>query len=1685
MKQLLFILFFLPSLLYSQSEGGFGFRRFANTANLTATSVNNSDKNASRRAYVHSTGLYYRWNGSAWAIEETIDTFSVSGVTLSLSILNDGVPAKTVNIAGSIYTAGADSTFVKNSGSYLGKRITDKVYRTGNSGFGRTATDSSRIAVSVGDSLNRLPILITDSYNGWFMKPGLIDTDADPFGFSLGGSLNTDGTGTRNNVYRLSINRKGAAQYFSNSTNYFGDEWETDWASTNDPGHHVYERHIAYNDSSGVSYRPFTMQLYRDGSYSDIGTNVDVFNFRGREHETKAAYNARVIIGGAGYSLFNAPFTSVNDTLGQIDLSDIEFNASIVAASKNPNVSISAGVGTAIVLRGNESTNARAAIIGKYNGTNTNTGLDLILATQANNSTGVQLERVFVQAGQDATEVGIGISEPVRTIDVNGHSLFRGALRVNNVGDSSGITVKYASTQTTPIFRIQYNNGTQAAYAHVYNSTNPTLVFGNTTSVDASSPKNTVFGITTPIFTVGAGDNALFGSLVGDNLNGGYRNAGFGSGALGAIIAGNTNSAFGWTAGAGITSGSGNAAFGGRALLTNSTGTGNLAVGSDALRLNTGSNNVGIGYQAGDQTTGNNNLFVGAASGRLNTGSTNIFLGYSSGENETGSSLLYIEPSNSTTPLIKGDFAADTLRIFGYLETGREGTSNTTSPLKFTNNSGTVQFFRSSASPEGVITANEGDFAFTNISSTGRWWGKQTGTGNTGWVEFYTTGNLPSSVNIYTDDGTTDEAERTVTLLDDINFIGASGTADFYVEAGATGGRLDVSVDSSRLYFTDGSGTNAVSSSATTVMLKTGAADQVTILTDKINLVDVSGTTLDFEVKDDTRFKVDSLEDFAIGRWPNFPDAFEYLEKNRYGLLISDNTSSGKKTTIAGMAYDRTSSSYITSDRGSYQFNTSNYLASGTAEMVTGATPPSFYNYNTHPLEPYDNIEMGFRNQWVGIPKDKTQYAYLYQGGDRTASAPFDTAAITMWIGIPQITDTTATAKSTLGTKAVSKVRGWGVQSLFHRTSTQQIEHPFNWIKISTGSVAADTLVDGINFYGRYAFENSAPSVTSGDTSLMAWVGTGSATTPMWMLKSQFGSGGSNIYNSNGTTTANTRTATILESIRFVGTADIGQQYPFQVHSTGNEPPIQLWKGNTDSVYLYQSDVEYHYGSSTVFQIESSEYLILSADSIQASTLSTKTKIQNIVGISNSGTLQQIEGTSGGQVLTWNASGYWELGSGGGGGDGIYGGSGTIPDNTDATITSTGDFRFLYSGGNPAFEFDDGLNQVYISGQNGTYSAYADNSNVGLVAGTGTWLVGSDYALTATASVANTNTQADRLVIQTNSSGTASTNFGSSILFQGESSTTDNRDMLTLGVGWSTVTDASRTAYLDVNPIISGTEVNMYRFGSTGLLVRNTSGSNTMTISSAGLQGTQSMTLGASGNSVTLGGSSGAVTIQSSSNTTTAIVLQPTNNTTGGISIGGVALTSTTLDKKEMRWGSTYTASSGSGVHTALAIQNTYNLTSTASGLQTSILIDPTFTSLTGTYRAIDITANNSSAKGIYQTGSSTVNNFVGPTGFGATTVPDDAIEVTGNLEFLTAGNKIKIATGSNASAGQSGAMTAGSITISTTAVTSNSLIFLNHASVGGTQGILSVGTITAGTSFVINSSSALDTSTVNWWIIN
>ena len=65
--------------------------------------------------------------------------------------------------------------------------------------------------------------------------------------------------------------------------------------------------------------------------------------------------------------------------------------------------------------------------------------------------------------------------------------------------------------------------------------------------------------------------------------------------------------------------------------------------------------------------------------------------------------------------------------------------------------------------------------------------------------------------------------------------------------------------------------------------------------------------------------------------------------------------------------------------------------------------------------------------------------------------------------------------------------------------------------------------------------------------------------------------------------------------------------------------------------------------------------------------------------------------------------------------------------------------------------------------------------------------------------------------------------------------------------------------------------------------------------------------------------------------------------------------------------------------------------------------------------------------------------------------------------------------------------LSSGTVTVSTTAVDANSLIFLTNQVAGGiasTVGTLYVGTIVANTSFVINSSNATDASTVAWMIV-
>lgn len=76
---------------------------------------------------------------------------------------------------------------------------------------------------------------------------------------------------------------------------------------------------------------------------------------------------------------------------------------------------------------------------------------------------------------------------------------------------------------------------------------------------------------------------------------------------------------------------------------------------------------------------------------------------------------------------------------------------------------------------------------------------------------------------------------------------------------------------------------------------------------------------------------------------------------------------------------------------------------------------------------------------------------------------------------------------------------------------------------------------------------------------------------------------------------------------------------------------------------------------------------------------------------------------------------------------------------------------------------------------------------------------------------------------------------------------------------------------------------------------------------------------------------------------------------------------------------------------------------------------------------------------------------------------------------------------GAAAVIGVSAAMTAGSVTVNTTAVTASSIIFICH---GGATAVTNWGSLgatarVAGTSFTVSSSNSADTDTVNWSIVN
>ena len=225
----------------------------------------------------------------------------------------------------------------------------------------------------------------------------------------------------------------------------------------------------------------------------------------------------------------------------------------------------------------------------------------------------------------------------------------------------------------------------------------PNILFEDTLNINLFIGSGVGSSVTT------ATDNTIIGSYAGEQLESGYENTGFGKWSL-------QNTLDGW----------GNTAIGHNSLVANTTGDGNTALGWSALAAGTGSSNVGVGNGAGgENNSGSQNVYLGSESGMFNTGSGNIFIGNQAGKNAAGSNKLNIDNTDTTTPLISGDFSTNEVTINDSLTVNKElGVATSTPASTFEVNGSVATKFKT------PLVAGT-----TNPDGTGMVWRYTSGTG--------------------------------------------------------------------------------------------------------------------------------------------------------------------------------------------------------------------------------------------------------------------------------------------------------------------------------------------------------------------------------------------------------------------------------------------------------------------------------------------------------------------------------------------------------------------------------------------------------------------------------------------------------------------------------------------------------------------------------------------------------------------------------------------------------------------------------------------------------------------------------------------------------------------------------------------------------------------------------------------
>jgi hypothetical protein len=319
-----------------------------------------------------------------------------------------------------------------------------------------------------------------------------------------------------------------------------------------------------------------------------------------------------------------------------------------------------------------------------------------------------------------------------------------------------------------------------------------------------------------------------------------------GYGTMYAITSGFANTAIGASAQHSVTTGGWNTAIGDGALYDNTTSSHNTAVGNTAISSLTGGSNTGIGENSG---------------GNANAASySNIFIGNGAGPSTaaTINNKLYINNSQSDTPLIGGDFSNGYVQINKQLEL----------PLSSTTPSPTSGYGR-------VYAKADGNLYFKNASTEYQLSGASSG------VSGLTAGKIPKAASSTSlADSSISDNGTTISTTEPLNIASSSPQIQF-------GGTAVFKTDGGGVFIGSGAGNGSTD-------YDTVAINGLIHLTTGTENTAVGGGALYSTTSgvQNTAYGVDSLHDNTTGGWNTAVGD---------GALYS-NTTSSHNTAVGGSA---------------------------------------------------------------------------------------------------------------------------------------------------------------------------------------------------------------------------------------------------------------------------------------------------------------------------------------------------------------------------------------------------------------------------------------------------------------------------------------------------------------------------------------------------------------------------------------------------------------------------------------------------------------------------------------------------------------------------------------------------------------------------------------------------------------